>query len=111
MIKIKRDPLSITISLIYNLNLLEENKEYNINEIKGLTDLKNEYGKKIVFWGGGINPQKTLPFGTPDEVSRETKENVRILSQGGGYICAAVHNIQGPTPVENIITFFRSINS
>ena len=76
-----------------------------------LTCLKNEYGEKIVFWGGGVNPQKTLPFGTPDEVSRETKENVRILSQGGGYICAAVHNIQGPTPVENIVTFFRSINS
>ena len=76
-----------------------------------LTDLKNEYGEKIVFWGGGVNPQKTLPFGTPDEVNRETKENVRILSQGGGYICAAVHNIQGPTPVENIVTFFRSINS
>jgi hypothetical protein len=58
-----------------------------------------------------VDPQKTLPFGTPKEVAAQTKRNVGILSQNGGFVCAAVHNIQGPTPVENIIAFFRAINS
>jgi uroporphyrinogen-III decarboxylase len=72
--------------------------------------LKKTYGHKLVFNGGGIDTQKTLPFGTPEEVREETKRNVKILSQGGGYVCSTVHNIQGPTPVENILSFFRSIN-
>ena len=72
--------------------------------------LKDTYGDRLVFWGGGVDPQKTLPFGTPEEVAAETSRNVGILSRGGGYVCAAVHNIQGPTPVENIIAFFRAIN-
>ena len=62
------------------------------------------------FFLGGVAPQKTLPFGTPEEVVEETSRNVRILSEGGGYACAAVHNIQAPTPVENILAFFQGIN-
>ena len=73
--------------------------------------LKEKYGRKLVFWGGGVDPQKTLPFGTPQEVAAETRNNVNILSQGGGFVCAAVHNIQGPTPVENILAFFEAINA
>jgi len=73
--------------------------------------LKEKYGDRIVFWGGGVDPQKMMPFGTPEEVAEETKRNVRVLSKDGGFVCAAVHNIQGPTPVENILAFFRSINS
>ena len=64
-----------------------------------------------IFWGGGVDPQKTLPFGTPEEVEEETKKNVGILSKNGGFVCASVHNIQAPTPVENILAFFRSINN
>lgn len=75
-----------------------------------LKALKDTYGERIVFWGGGIDTQKTLPFGSPDEVAAETKNNVRILSPGGGFVCSAVHNIQGPTPVENILAFFQAIN-
>jgi hypothetical protein len=72
--------------------------------------LKETYGDKLVFNGGGIDTQKTLPFGTPEEVREETRRNVKILSQGGGYVCSTVHNIQGPTPVENIISFFKAVN-
>jgi len=75
-----------------------------------LKSLKVQYGDQLVFWGGGVDPQKTLPFGTPQEVAEETKRNVEIMSDGGGYVCSAVHNIQGPTPPENIIAFFRAIN-
>jgi len=72
--------------------------------------LKEKYGDRLVFWGGGVDPQKTMPFGTSEEVAEETRQNVTALSSGGGFIAAAVHNIQGPTPVENILAFFRSIN-
>ena len=72
--------------------------------------LKDKFGERIVFWGGGINPQKTFPFGTPEEVKEETKKNVSILSKNGGYICSAIHNIQSNTPVENIISFFKAVN-
>ena len=76
-----------------------------------LNSLKKKYGNRLVFWGGGVDPQKTLPFGSTEEVRQETKKNVSILAKGGGFVCAAVHNIQGPTPVENIIAFYNSINS
>jgi len=75
-----------------------------------LKTLKEKYDKKIIFYGGGINTQKTLQFNTPEEVREETKNNVKILSAGGGFICAAVHNIQGSIPADNIIAFFESIN-
>jgi hypothetical protein len=75
-----------------------------------LNTLKQRYGTKFVFWGGGVDSQKTLPFGTPSEVERETRRNVRILSKGGGFVCAAIHNIQGPTPPENIVAFFKAAN-
>ena len=76
-----------------------------------LSFLKEKYGSSLVFWGGGVNPQKTLPFGNPEEIKAEVKSNMKILSEGGGYICASVHNIQGPTPAENIVAFFESVNS
>jgi hypothetical protein len=72
--------------------------------------IKKKFGDRIVFWGGGVDPQKTMSFGTPEEVAEETKRNVTILSRGGGFVCGTVHNIQGPTPVENILAFFNSIN-
>jgi hypothetical protein len=73
--------------------------------------LKIKYGKRLSFWGGGVDPQHTLPFGTPDEVQEETKHNVAVLAKGGGYVCGTVHNIQAPTPVKNIIAFFEAVNA
>jgi hypothetical protein len=72
--------------------------------------LKKEFGPDIVFWGGGINTQKTLPFGTPDEVYREVQKNIAIFSPGGGFVFNAVHNIQSNVPVENILAMFRAID-
>ncbi|MBN2272702.1 MAG: methyltransferase [Bacteroidales bacterium] len=72
--------------------------------------LKNEFGKNIVFWGGGIDTQKTLPFGTPDEVYREVRKNIDIFSPGGGFVFNTVHNIQSNIPVENLLAMFRALN-
>jgi len=72
--------------------------------------LKEKYGDKLVFWGGAIDTQKTLPFGTPQEVKEEAIERINIFSKGGGFVYSAIHNIQHTTPVENIIAFFEAVN-
>ncbi len=64
--------------------------------------LKNEYGKDIVFWGGGVDTQHTLMFGTPLEVRNQVFRHCEIFSRDGGFVFAAVHNIQGNVPVENV---------
>jgi len=71
--------------------------------------LKEEYGERIVFWGGGINTQRTLPFGTPEEIDSEVKELISIFSKGGGFVFTAVHNIQANIPVENIVALFEAV--
>ena len=68
--------------------------------------LKQTYGKDIVFWGGGADTQRILPFGTPDEVSDEVKRRIDDLAPGGGFIFDVVHNIQPNIPPENIIAAY-----
>jgi uroporphyrinogen decarboxylase len=67
--------------------------------------LKKEYGQDIVFWGG-VDTQHILPFGTPEEVADEVKRRIDDLAPGGGFVFAAVHNIQAFVPPENIVTAF-----
>ena len=69
-------------------------------------NLKNQFGDQIVFWGGSLDCQKTLPFGTPEEVSSEVDRHIKIFAPGGGYVFASVHNIQANIPAENVITMF-----
>ncbi len=71
--------------------------------------LKKEFGEHIVFWGGGVDTQKTLPFGTPEEVYREVRERIEIFNDGGGFVFNTIHNIQGNTPLENIQAMMRAI--
>ncbi len=70
--------------------------------------LKERYGDKIVFWGGGVDTQKTLPFGSPEDVVREVKERTRILGSGGGFVFNTIHNIQHGVPVENLLAMFNT---
>jgi uroporphyrinogen decarboxylase len=70
--------------------------------------LKEEYGKDIVFWGGGVDTQRVLPFGAPEEVADEVKRRIDDLAPGGGFVFAAVHNIQPRVPPENIVTLFET---
>lgn len=71
--------------------------------------LKEKYGDKLVFWGGGIDTQKTLPFGTPEDVKKEALERLEIFSKGGGFIFNTIHNIQAPTPVENLLALYEAV--
>jgi uroporphyrinogen decarboxylase len=68
--------------------------------------LKQEYGRDIVFWGGGVDTQQVLPFGKPQEVVDEVKRRIDDLAPGGGFVFAATHNIQAFVPPENIIAAF-----
>jgi len=70
--------------------------------------LKEKYGKDIVFWGGGVDTQKTLPFGTPEEVRREVAERIGIFKPGGGFVFTAIHNVQAGVPVENFLAMIET---
>ena len=71
--------------------------------------LKADFGKDLVFWGGGVDTQRTLPFGTPEEVYKETRERIEIFSPGGGFVFNAIHNVQSNIPVENILAMLRAV--
>jgi uroporphyrinogen decarboxylase len=68
--------------------------------------LKREFGNRLVFWGGSLDCQKTLPYGTPTEVAAEVRRHVEVFAPGGGYVFAPVHNIQAGVPPENIEAMF-----
>ena len=72
--------------------------------------LKEKYGKDIVFWGGGIDTQRILPFSTPDEVRKQVRERMEILGRGGGFIFNTIHNIQPKIPIENLTALFEAVN-
>jgi hypothetical protein len=72
--------------------------------------LKREFGRHVTFWGGGVDTQKTLPFGTLDEVYREVRERIEIFNEGGGFVFDSVHNVQGNTPLANLQAMFKAIH-
>jgi len=72
-------------------------------------ELKQHYGDRLVLWGGGVDTQRTLPFGTPAEVREEVRSRLRIFSRGGGFVFAAVHNIQAGVPIENLVALFEAV--
>jgi uroporphyrinogen decarboxylase len=71
--------------------------------------LKQEFGRDLVFWGGGVDTQRVLPFGTPSEVRDEVRRRIDDLAPGGGFVFAAVHNIQAFVPPENIVAAFETV--
>jgi hypothetical protein len=71
--------------------------------------LKDRFGREIVFWGGGVDTQHTLPFGSPDEVRREVRERIEIFRPGGGFVFNTIHNIQARVPVENLVALFEAV--
>jgi uroporphyrinogen-III decarboxylase len=73
--------------------------------------LKQKYGKDIVFWGGGIDTQQLLPFGTPDQIRRQVKERCEIFGKDGGFVFNSIHNIQANTPTENIVAIFEALKN
>jgi Uroporphyrinogen decarboxylase (URO-D) len=72
-------------------------------------ELKERFGRRIVFWGGGIDTQRTLPFGTPEEVRNEVRQRLEIFAPGGGFVFNTIHNVQADVPAENLIALFDTV--
>jgi uroporphyrinogen decarboxylase len=70
--------------------------------------LKREFGRDIVFWGGGIDTQHVLPDATPELVRQQVRELLEIWAPGGGYVFCQVHNIQANVPPENVAAMFEA---
>jgi len=71
--------------------------------------LKKDFGKDIVFWGGGVDSQKILPMGTPQQVKDDVKRNIEALAPGGGFVFSSVHNIQAEVPAENVVAMVEAL--
>ncbi len=73
--------------------------------------LKEEFGKDVVFWGGGIDTQHVLASGTPEEVAEAVKRNCDIFMKDGGFVFNQVHNIVDGVPPENIVAMYEAVNN
>ncbi len=72
-------------------------------------ELKKSFGDVFTFWGGGIDTQRTLPFGTPEQVREEVRQRIRVFGAGGGFVFSPVHNVQSRAPVENILAMYETV--
>jgi hypothetical protein len=73
--------------------------------------LKDTYGDRITFWGGGVDTQKVLAFGTANDVKKQVEENLRVFGENGGYVFNTVHNIQANVPIANIVAMIDTIHN
>ena len=71
--------------------------------------LKNRFGGQLTFWGGGVDTQKTLPFGSPEEIRAQVRERMQIFGPGGGFVFNTIHNVQSRIPVENLLALYEAI--
>ena len=78
-------------------------------ECMDIYELKRQFGRDLTFWGG-ISTQRTLPYGTPDEVREETRQVTAALGENGGYLIAAAQGIQADVPLENICALVDTAN-
>ena len=72
--------------------------------------LKRKYGSRLVFWGGGIDTQRVLPFGTAEEVRAMVRERMATFGLGGGFVFSTIHNVQPRVPTENVLALFEAIS-
>lgn len=72
--------------------------------------LKRDFGMKTTFWGGGVDTQRVLPFGTPDEIRQDVSDRFRIFAPGGGFVFTTIHNVQPGVPIENLLALYETVN-
>jgi len=71
--------------------------------------LKERHGDRLTFWGGGVDTQKTLPFGTPEQVRAEVLSRCEQFAPGGGFVFNSIHNVQPNTPIENTMAMLEAV--
>jgi uroporphyrinogen-III decarboxylase len=74
-------------------------------------ELEARFGDQITFWGGGVDTQRTLPFGTADEVREQVRERIRVFGPGGGFVFNSIHNVQAQVPIENILAMYETVRA
>ena len=72
------------------------------------SNLKSRFGDRVTFWGGGVDTQATLPFGSPQKVREEVRKRIETFGPGGGFVFNAVHNIQALVPAENVLAMYEA---
>jgi hypothetical protein len=72
-------------------------------------ELKERFGDRLTFWGGGVDTQRTLPFGTPEEVREQVGERIATFAPGGGFVFNPIHNVQVGTPAENLVALYEAV--
>lgn len=82
--------------------------QYNLSGMEAKS-LKKDFGKDVVFWGGGVDTQTILSRGTPAEVRENVRQQIEALAENGGFIFATVHNIQAEVPPENLVAMWQAV--
>ena len=72
-------------------------------------ELKRRFGPKVTFWGGGVDTQRVLPFGAPEEVRAQVRERIAIFAPGGGFVFNPIHNVQAGAPVRNLLAMYEAV--
>ncbi len=72
-------------------------------------ELKRRFGPKVTFWGGGVDTQRVLPFGGPEEVREQVCERIAIFAPGGGFVFNPIHNVQAGSPVRNLLAMYEAV--
>ena len=71
--------------------------------------LKEDFGDRLTFWGGGVDTQSTLPFGTPEQVREEVRQRMEVFGNGGGFVFNTIHNVQAGVPLENLTALYQAV--
>ena len=74
-----------------------------------LLELKREFGRDLIFWGGGVDTQRILPKGTPEQVRDDVKRNIDALAPDGGFVFATIHNAQADVPPKNFMAMWEAL--
>jgi len=72
-------------------------------------ELKKEFGKDLVFWGGGVDTTSVINRGTPEEIRKDVLRRCEIFSKDGGFVFAPIHNILSEVPPQNIIAVYNAV--
>jgi uroporphyrinogen decarboxylase len=70
--------------------------------------LKQRFGNRFTFWGGGCDTRSILPRGTAEEVRRDVAARIGVFAPGGGYVFQQIHNVLADVPAENVLAMFSA---
>jgi uroporphyrinogen decarboxylase len=74
-----------------------------------LAELKRDFGRDVVFWGGGVDTQRVFGTGTPEAVRADVRQSIEALAPGGGFVFGTVHNTQANVPPENFMAMWQAL--